>query len=207
MYRKYFKRIMDIFLSLIALIVFSPFLILIALLVRVKLGSPVLFRQDRPGMNEKIFTLYKFRTMTDRRDENGVLLPDAVRLTGFGRFLRSTSLDELPELFNVLKGDMSVVGPRPLLIQYLDLYNDHQKRRHEVRPGLSGLAQISGRNTIGWEDRFNLDVKYVDSINFIDDWKIILLTVKKALLREGISSDTSATMDGFKGTREERANT
>ena len=206
MYRKYFKRIMDILLSFIALMVFSPFLILIALLVRVKLGSPVLFRQDRPGMNEKIFTLYKFRTMTDRRDESGVLLPDAIRLTSFGRFLRSTSLDEMPELFNVLRGDMSVVGPRPLLIQYLDLYNAHQKRRHEVRPGLSGLAQISGRNTISWEDRFNLDIKYVDSINFIDDWKIILLTIKKALLREGISSDTSATMDGFKGTMEERAN-
>ena len=207
MYRKHFKRMMDILLSFIALFVFSPFLILTALLVRVKLGSPVLFRQDRPGMNERIFTLYKFRTMTDRRDENGVLLPDAVRLTSFGRFLRSTSLDEMPELFNVLKGDMSVVGPRPLLIQYLDLYNDHQKRRHEVRPGLSGLAQTSGRNTISWEDRFNLDIKYVDSINFIDDWKIILLTVKKALLREGISSDTSATMDGFKGTLEERTNT
>jgi lipopolysaccharide/colanic/teichoic acid biosynthesis glycosyltransferase len=207
MYRKYFKRMMDILLSSIALIVFSPFLILITLLVRVKLGSPVLFRQDRPGMNEKIFTLYKFRTMTDRRDEKGVLLPDATRLTSFGRFLRSTSLDEMPELFNVLKGDMSIVGPRPLLIQYLDLYNAHQKRRHEVRPGLSGLAQISGRNTISWEDRFNLDIKYIDSINFIDDWKIILLTVKKALLREGISSDTSATMDGFKGTLEERANT
>lgn len=207
MYRKYFKRMMDILLSFIALIVFLPFLILITLLVRVKLGSPVLFRQDRPGMNEKIFTLYKFRTMTDRRDEKGILLPDATRLTSFGRFLRSTSLDEMPELFNVLKGDMSVVGPRPLLIQYLDLYNAHQKRRHEVRPGLSGLAQISGRNTISWEDRFNLDIKYIDSINFIDDWKIILLTVKKALLREGISSDTSATMDGFKGTLEERANT
>jgi undecaprenyl phosphate N,N'-diacetylbacillosamine 1-phosphate transferase len=183
-YRKYIKRPMDFILSLCAIIVLTPVLLIIAILVRVKLGSPVLFKQKRPGLNEKIFTLYKFRTMTDERDENGELLPDDIRLTRFGKFLRSTSLDELPELFNIIKGDMSVVGPRPLLIEYLPLYNNHQKRRHEVRPGLSGHAQVNGRNAISWEDKFELDVEYVDNVNFIGDWKIIFLTVKKAFMRE-----------------------
>jgi lipopolysaccharide/colanic/teichoic acid biosynthesis glycosyltransferase len=147
--------------------------------------------------------MYKFRTMTDERDENGELLPDSVRLTKFGRLLRSTSLDELPELFNILKGDMSIVGPRPLLVQYLPLYNDHQKRRHEVRPGLTGLAQVNGRNSISWEEKFDLDVRYVDHVSFIGDWKIILLTVKKVFVREGINSETAATMEPFTGNKKE----
>ncbi len=199
-YRRLIKRPMDFILSLLAIIVLSPVLLVVAILVRVKLGSPVLFKQKRPGLNEKIFTVYKFRTMTDERDEFGELLPDSVRLTKFGKFLRSTSLDELPELFNILKGDMSIVGPRPLLVQYLPLYDEHQKRRHEVRPGLSGLAQINGRNAISWEDKFNLDVEYVDNVNFIGDWKIIFLTIKKVFAREGINSETAATMEPFKGT-------
>lgn len=199
-YRRIFKRPMDFILSLIAIIVLSPVLIIIGVLVRFKLGSPVLFKQKRPGLNEKIFTMYKFRTMTDVKDENGELLPDSVRLTKFGRILRSTSLDELPELFNILKGDMSIVGPRPLLIQYLELYNEHQKRRHEVRPGLSGNAQVNGRNAISWEDKFNLDVEYVDNVSFIGDWKIIFLTIKKVFVKEGISSDTSVTMEPFRGS-------
>lgn len=202
-YRKYFKRPMDFILSLLAIIVLSPVLLVVAVLVKVKLGSPVIFKQKRPGLNEKIFTLYKFRTMTDERDENGELLPDEIRLTKFGKFLRSTSLDELPELFNILIGDMSIIGPRPLLVQYLPLYNKHQKRRHEVRPGLSGLAQVSGRNAISWEDKFNLDVEYVDNISFIGDWKIILLTIKKVFVREGINSETAATMEPFKGITKE----
>ena len=202
-YRRFLKRPMDFILSLIAIIVLSPVLIVVGLLVRVKLGSPVLFKQKRPGLNEKIFTMYKFRTMTDEKDENGELLPDSVRLTKFGRMLRSTSLDELPELFNILKGDMSIVGPRPLLIQYLELYNEHQKRRHEVRPGLSGHAQVNGRNAISWEDKFNLDVEYVNNISLIGDWKIILLTIKKVFVKEGISSDTSVTMEPFRGSKVE----
>lgn len=203
-YRKFVKRPMDFILSLIAIIVLSPVLLIVALLVRTKLGSPVLFKQQRPGLNEEIFMMYKFRTMTDERDENGNLLPDSVRLTKFGRLLRSTSLDELPELFNILKGDMSIIGPRPLLVQYLPLYNNHQKRRHEVRPGLSGLAQVSGRNAISWEDKFNLDVEYVDNVRFIEDWKIIFLTIKKVFVREGINSETAATIEPFKGTKKER---
>ncbi len=202
-YRKYFKRPMDIILSLIALIVLSPILLIVALLVRIKLGSPVIFKQQRPGINEKIFIMYKFRTMTDERDENGELLPDSIRLTKFGKFLRSTSLDELPELFNILKGDMSVIGPRPLLVEYLPLYDEYQKRRHEVRPGLSGLAQVSGRNAINWEDKFNLDVEYVDNISFFGDWKIIFLTLKKVFIREGISSNTAVTMEPFRGSKKE----
>ncbi|WP_072330339.1 MULTISPECIES: sugar transferase [unclassified Paenibacillus] len=205
-YQKFMKRPMDVVLSLVAIIVLCPLILLLALLVRNKLGSPVFFKQQRPGLHEKIFMMYKFRTMTDERDGNGELLPDAVRLTRFGKFLRSTSLDELPELFNILKGDMSIVGPRPLLVQYLTLYNDHQKRRHEVRPGLSGLAQISGRNAIGWEDKFDLDVQYIDNISFIEDWKIIFLTIKKVFVREGIHSETAVTMEPFKGTSRERVN-
>jgi lipopolysaccharide/colanic/teichoic acid biosynthesis glycosyltransferase len=202
-YKRFFKRPMDFILSLIAIIVLSPVLLVVAVLVRTKLGSPVIFKQKRPGLNEKIFTLRKFRTMTDERDENGGLLPDSVRLTKFGRFLRSTSLDELPELFNILKGDMSIVGPRPLLVQYLPLYNQHQKRRHDVRPGLSGLAQVSGRNAISWEDKFNIDVEYVDRVSFIGDWKIIFLTIKKVFVREGISQTGEVTMEYFKGSKVE----
>ena len=203
LYRRYFKRPMDFVLSLIAIIVLSPVLLVVALLVRTKLGSPVIFKQKRPGLNENIFTLYKFRTMTDERDRFGELLPDSVRLTKFGRFLRSTSLDELPELFNILKGDMSIVGPRPLLVQYLPLYNEHQKHRHDVRPGLSGWAQVNGRNAISWEDKFNLDVEYVNNISFLLDWKIIFLTLKKVFVREGINSETSVTMEPFKGSTKE----
>lgn len=200
-YKKYIKRPTDFILSLLAIIVFSPVLIVTALLVRFKLGSPVLFKQKRPGLNGNIFTIYKFRTMTDKKDENGNLLPDDIRLTKFGKFLRSTSLDELPELLNILRGDMSIVGPRPLLIQYLPLYNEHQRRRHEVRPGLSGWAQINGRNTLTWEDKFNLDVEYVDDISFIGDWKIIFRTILKAVKREGINSETAATMEPFLGSK------
>lgn len=200
-YRRLLKRPMDFILSLIAIITLSSVLIVVGVLVRFKLGSPVLFKQRRPGLNEKIFTMYKFRTMTDETDEHGELLSDSIRLTNFGRMLRSTSLDELPELFNILKGDMSIVGPRPLLIQYLELYNEHQNRRHEVRPGLSGYAQINGRNAISWEDKFNLDVEYVDNVSFIGDWKIIFLTIKKVFLKEDISSDTSVTMESFRGNK------
>lgn len=203
-YKKYIKRPMDFILSLFAIILLSPLMLIVAVLVRIKLGSPVIFKQKRPGLNEKLFTMYKFRTMTDERDENGELLPDSVRLTKFGRFLRSTSLDELPELINILKGDMSIVGPRPLLVQYLPLYNEHQKRRHEVRPGLSGLAQVNGRNAISWEDKFDLDVEYVDNISFIGDLKIVLMTLKKVFIREGISQAGEATMDVFKGSVKER---
>lgn len=203
-YIRFIKRPMDFILSLIAIIALSPVLLVVALLVRVKLGSPVLFKQNRPGLNEKIFSMYKFRTMTDESDKNGELLPDSVRLTKFGKFLRSTSIDELPELFNILTGDMSIIGPRPLLVQYLPLYNEHQKRRHEVRPGLSGLAQVSGRNAISWEDKFKLDIDYLDSVSFIGDWKIIFLTLKKVFVMEGINSETAATMESFKGSSKER---
>lgn len=201
-YKRFLKRPMDFVLSLTAIIVLSPILLIVAILVRTKLGSPVLFKQQRPGLNEKVFMMYKFRSMTDEKDENGKLLPDNVRLTKFGRLLRSTSLDELPGLLNIIKGDMSIIGPRPLLVQYLPLYNDYQKRRHTVRPGLSGLAQVSGRNAISWEDKFKKDVEYVDRVSFLGDWKIIYLTLKKVFIREGISSETAATMEPFKGTEE-----
>ena len=204
MYRKYIKRPMDFTLSLIAIIFLSPILIITALLVKINLGSPVLFKQQRPGKDGKIFNMYKFRSMNDVRDENGDLLPDEVRLTGFGKLLRKTSLDELPELFCILKGDMSIVGPRPLLVKYLPLYNEHQRRRHEVRPGLSGLAQINGRNAISWEEKFDLDVTYVDSITFLGDVKVILLTVWKAFVKtENINAAGEATMGEFTGTEEQ----
>lgn len=199
-YEKYVKRPQDFCCALAAVIVLSPVMAVTALLVRLKLGSPVIFKQERPGLNGKIFTLYKFRTMTDEKDADGNLLPDEVRLTKFGKLLRSTSLDELPELFNILNGDMSVVGPRPLLVRYLPLYNEHQARRHEVRPGFTGYAQVHGRNAISWEEKFDLDVEYVDHVTFLRDWKIIFRTVKTVLKREGISSDTSETMEEFRGT-------
>ncbi len=190
---------MDIVLSFIALIILSPVYLILAILVKNKLGSPVLFFQERPGLHEKVFRLYKFRSMTDERDENGELLPDEERLTDFGKKLRSTSLDELPELLCILKGDMSIVGPRPLLVRYLPLYNERQKHRHDVRPGLTGLAQVNGRNTLTWHDKFEYDVEYTEKYSFIMDLKIILKTVKNVISREGISPEGAATMDFFKG--------
>lgn len=199
-YEKYFKRPLDLFCGLAAVIVFWWLYLILAFLVRVKLGSPVLFTQERPGKDEKIFKLYKFRTMTDARDENGNLLPDEVRLTKFGKMLRATSLDELPEAFNIIKGDMSVIGPRPLLVRYLPRYSPEQRRRHEVRPGLSGYAQVHGRNTVSWQDKFRMDVEYVDHITFLGDLKIIWDSVMVAFVRrDGISSETSVTMEEFMG--------
>ena len=199
-YEKYFKRPLDLFCGLAAVIVFWWLYLILAILVRVKLGSPVLFTQERPGKDEKIFKLYKFRTMTDARDENGNLLPDEVRLTGFGKMLRATSLDELPEAFNIIKGEMSVIGPRPLLVKYLPRYSPEQHRRHEVRPGLSGYAQVHGRNTVSWQEKFRMDVEYVDRITFLGDLKIIWDSVMVAFVRrDGISSKTSATMEEFMG--------
>lgn len=202
-YRNYGKRIIDIVLSLFASVLLAPLLLIIGVLVYFKLGSPVLFTQDRPGKDGKIFKLIKFRTMTDEKDEQDKLLPDSVRLTKFGKFLRSTSLDELPELWNILIGDMSIVGPRPLLVQYLPLYNQHQKRRHKVRPGLTGYAQVNGRNAMGWDKKFKYDIEYVDKVNFLLDVKIIFKTIKQVLIKDGISSETSATMEAFKGNKNE----
>ena len=181
MYKKYVKRLLDIILSGFALVVLSPVLLVVAVLVRIKLGSPVIFHQERPGKNEKIFTLCKFRTMTDEKDENGELLPDSVRLTKFGEFLRATSLDELPELWNIFKGDMSIIGPRPLLVSYLPYYTQKEKLRHSVRPGLTGLAQVSGRNFIDWDRRIAKDVEYVENLTFATDIKVLVLTVKTVL--------------------------
>ncbi len=196
-YERFIKRPLGCFLSTGALILLSPILAVTALLVRLKLGSPVIFTQERPGRNEKIFRLYKFRTMTDARDENGELLPDAVRLTTFGKALRATSLDELPELFNIIKGDMAVVGPRPLLVQYLPWYSKKQAHRHDVRPGLTGYAQAHGRNAVAWDDRIDLDLHYVDHITFAGDAGIICDTVRTVLAKEGVHSETSATMESF----------
>ena len=202
-YEKIIKRPQDFCCAIIASIILSPVMIIIAILVRVKLGSPVIFKQERPGLNGKIFVLYKFRTLTDGRDKKGNLLSDEERLTDFGKKLRSTSLDELPELWNILNGTLSIVGPRPLLSTYMPLYNKHQMRRHEVRPGLTGYAQVHGRNLLSWEDKFDKDVYYVDHISFLGDWKIIVQTIGNVLKREGISSGTSDTMERFMGTMEE----
>ena len=202
MYKRYIKRLLDILISLCGIIILSPVYLVVWILVRVKLGKPALFTQERPGKDEKIFKLYKFRSMTDERDEEGKLLPDEVRLTPFGKKLRSTSLDELPELFNILKGEMSVIGPRPLLIKYLPLYNETQKHRHDVRPGLTGLAQINGRNAITWEKKFEYDVEYVNQLSFLMDLKIFFGTIKAVLKRNGINSETDATMEAFTGTPE-----
>ena len=197
MYGKFFKRFLDMVLASLALIALSPVILAVAVLVRVKLGSPVMFRQKRPGKNEKIFTMCKFRTMTNERGENGELLPDEVRLTKFGRFLRKTSIDELPELFNIIKGDMSIVGPRPLLVEYLPYYNAEQRRRHIVRPGLTGLAQVNGRNATTWDERFRYDVQYVEKVSFLRDLKIICATVGIVFRRKGISAEGHATMGSF----------
>lgn len=199
-YEKYIKRLLDIVLSGAALVILSPVLLITAVLVRIKLGSPVIFTQERPGKDEKVFKLHKFRSMTDARDENGNLLPDKERLTGFGKKLRSLSIDELPELWDIFRGKMSFVGPRPLLVKYLPLYNEEQHHRHDVRPGLTGWAQVHGRNLASWEERFAYDVDYVDNISFALDVKIIIMTIRCVLGREGINADGSATMEAFTGT-------
>ena len=196
-YRKYIKRFIDIIISFAFMICFFWIYILLAILVKLKLGSPVIFRQKRPGLNEKIFTMYKFRTMTDKKDENGNLLPDKDRLTKFGKFLRSTSLDEIPELWNVIKGEMSLVGPRPLLVSYLAKYNEYEKRRHEVRPGITGWAQINGRNNTTWSDRFKNDIYYVENVSFLLDIKIVTQTFLKVIRRKDINQSEDMTMKNF----------
>lgn len=202
MYDRFIKRIIDVVLSGLALLVLSPVYLLLAILVRTKLGSPVMFSQERPGRDGKVFRMYKFRSMTDARDANGSLLPDEARLTHFGAALRATSLDELPELWNIFKGDMSIVGPRPLLVRYLPRYNERQRHRHDVRPGLTGWAQVNGRNAISWEQKFEYDVEYVEKESFWFDLKIICMTVGKVLHRSGISQEGNATMPEFMGTEE-----
>ncbi len=201
-YAKYIKRPLDFFCALAAIICLSPVLVVLTVLGAIKMKGNPFFTQPRPGLNEKIFKLIKFRTMTNEKDANGNLFPDEVRLNAYGKFLRSTSLDELPELFNILKGDMAVIGPRPLLVEYLPRYNSEQKHRHDVRPGLSGLAQVNGRNAITWEQKFKYDVEYVNHVTFLGDVKIILTTLKKAVKREGISGAGAATMTAFMGTPE-----
>lgn len=201
MYSNYLKRVLDFFLSLLALFVLSPLLIVICGLIRLKLGSPIFFKQQRPGKSEVIFEIFKFRTMTNFKDKDGNLLSDEFRLTKFGKFLRSTSIDELPELINILKGDMSIVGPRPLLVKYLPRYNEWQHHRHDVRPGLTGLAQVNGRNAITWEKKFEYDVMYTKNITFMRDCKILFQTIVKVLQRKGISSESSATMEEFRGNK------
>lgn len=199
-YQLFGKRILDILLSGIDLIVLSPIILIVGFLVRIKLGSPIIFKQERPGKSEKIFSMYKFRTMTDERDHNGEYLPDEIRLTKFGKMLRATSLDELPELWNILKGDMSIVGPRPLLVEYLPLYSEKQRKRHNVRPGLTGLAQVNGRNAISWEEKFDLDVYYVDKISFFNDLIIIIQTCKKVIKKENINTINNNIPEKFKGS-------
>lgn len=199
-YSKYIKRLLDIVISLIAIIILSPLLILLYILVRVKLGKPAIFKQVRPGKNEKLFTMYKFRTMTNEKDNKGKLLHGEKRLTDFGRKLRNNSLDELPELFNILKGDMSIIGPRPLLVEYLERYSDYQRQRHNVKPGLTGYAQAEGRNSISWEERFEKDIWYTKNISFATDFDIFLKTIQIVLRKDGIGSETSSIMEEFKGT-------
>ncbi|HGF7808549.1 sugar transferase [Enterococcus faecium] len=198
-YQLFGKRILDILLSGIALIVLSPIILIVGILVRIKLGSPIIFKQERPGKSEKIFSMYKFRTMTDERDHNGEYLPDEIRLTKFGKMLRATSLDELPELWNILKGDMSIVGPRPLLVEYLPLYSEKQRKRHNVKPGLTGLAQVNGRNAISWEEKFEYDYLYIEDYSFTKDISIIWHTIKKVLKHDGITSNSSVTNEKFEG--------
>lgn len=206
MYKNYIKRLLDVVLSFTAIVVLSPILLITALLVRINIGSPVLFKQPRPGKDEKIFNMYKFRSMTDEKDENGNLLPDNERLTKFGKLLRKTSLDELPELFCILKGDMSIIGPRPLLVEYLPLYTEEQHKRHSVRPGLSGLAQVRGRNNISWEEKFDYDIKYVNNITFMGDVRIVAETLWKAFVKaEGINEEGQATVEAFKGEPKQEA--
>ena len=202
MYKKYFKRLFDIVSSIIFLLCFWWLYIIVAILVKKKLGSPVIFKQQRPGLNGKIFTMYKFRSMTDARDKNGKLLSDAERLPKFGKLLRATSLDEIPEIINVLKGDMSLVGPRPLLVAYLSRYSKEQAKRHNVRPGITGWAQVNGRNAISWEEKFKYDVEYINNCSILLDIKIIFLTIKKVFVKEGISQEGNATMEEFKGEKE-----
>ena len=199
MYKNFIKPIFDKLLALILIIIFSPIMIITAILIYLKMGRPIIFTQDRPGYKGKIFKIYKFRTMTDEKDENGNLLPDEKRLKGVGKVIRSLSLDELPQLFNVLKGDMSFVGPRPLLVEYLELYNEEQKKRHDVLPGITGLAQVNGRNAISWQEKFKYDVEYVEKQSFLFDLKIMFLTVMKVFKREGISQQGNATMEKFNG--------
>ena len=199
-FENYIKRPQDFICASFALIVLSPMMIILAIIVKIKLGSPVIFIQDRPGKDGKVFKLYKFRSMTDAKDKNGKILPDKDRLPTFGQKLRSTSLDELPELVNIWKGDMAIVGPRPLLVQYMERYSPQQARRHEVRPGFTGLAQVRGRNSISWEEKFDWDVQYVDHITFLGDWKIIIETIKTVLKHEGISAVGEATMSEFMGS-------
>ena len=201
LYSKYFKRLLDIIISLVIIFLFWWLILIVAILVKIFLGSPVIFKQERPGKDEKIFTLYKFRTMTDEKDSEGNLLPDEKRLNKFGKFLRSTSLDELPEIINVLKGEMSFVGPRPLLVEYLELYDEKQKYRHKVRPGLTGLAQINGRNDTTWEARLNYDVEYVKNVTFMNDMEIIFKTIKLVFTRKGVNEKGSVTMTKFTGNK------
>lgn len=201
MYKHFFKRLLDIIYSLGFILCFWWLYIILAILVKKKLGSPVLFKQQRPGLNGKVFTMYKFRSMTDAKDKDGKLLSDEERLPRFGQLLRATSLDEIPEFFNILKGDMSLVGPRPLLVQYLERYNERQARRHEVRPGITGWAQVNGRNAISWEQKFEYDVEYVEKCSFLLDIKIIIMTIKKIFIREGISQDGNVTMEEFRGSK------
>ncbi len=206
-YKDYIKRVLDFVVALVALIIISPVLLVAWLLLAIANGkSGAFFLQERPGKDAKLFTIIKFKTMNDKRDETGKLLPDEVRLTKIGKFIRSTSIDELPQLINVVKGDMSLIGPRPLLVRYLELYNEEQARRHEVRPGISGWAQCHGRNAISWEDKFKLDVWYVDHVSFATDMKVIFTTIKNVLMRKDISSASSATMEAFKGTKTEENN-
>lgn len=204
-YARCIKRPLDITLSLLGLILLSPLLLVVAFLIKIRLGSPIIFKQQRPGLNEKIFTLYKFRTMADKRDEKGELLPDSDRLTRFGKWLRSTSLDELPELWNILKGDMSLVGPRPLLVEYLPLYDEYQRRRHVVRPGLTGLAQINGRNAISWEEKFEYDILYCETLSFYSDIRILIKTIDRVFQRKDINEGENITMEKFTGGKRRRS--